>query len=324
MSEECAASLEILLETCKELGIPVAVHKCMGPTTYLVFLGILIDTHKMEISLPEENLEQLKEILAAWKDRKDCTKRELQSLIGHLQHAATVVRPGRRFIQSMISLLHVAHKPHHHIRLNTSFRAAWSTLVAHFYHGMERGFYPIYIPAQTAISWHRVLYRCFWVMGLCSTVGEAVVSASVVILPSFASASIAPKELLPIVLAASTWGHLWRGKTILCHLDNEAVASVINSGSCKEPHLAHVIRYLFFIEAKFYFIFTARHIPGKSNTEADALLRGGHQFFLSSHPQANLLPTLLRPGLIESLTSVAPDWMSPSWIQSFSASFSML
>ena len=35
MSGECVASLEILLATCKELGIPVAVHKCMGPTYYI-------------------------------------------------------------------------------------------------------------------------------------------------------------------------------------------------------------------------------------------------------------------------------------------------
>ena len=119
MSGECAASLENLHETCKKLGIPVADHKCMGPTTYLVFLGILIDTQNMEISLPVEKLAQLKEILATWMDRKDCTRRELQSLIGHLQHAATVVFTGRRFVHGMLSLLHVAH---HHIRLNTSFR----------------------------------------------------------------------------------------------------------------------------------------------------------------------------------------------------------
>ena len=149
MSEKCAASLEILLETCKELGIPVAVHKCMGPTTYLVLLGILIDTQKMEISLPKEKLAQLKELLATWMDKKDCTRRELQSLIGHLQHAATVVRPGRRFVRGMLSLLHVAHKPHHHIRHILQSR---STLVAHFYHSMEWRFYSI--PTQTAISRH--------------------------------------------------------------------------------------------------------------------------------------------------------------------------
>ena len=104
MSGECAASLEILLETCKELGIPVAVHKCMGPTTYLISLGILIDTQKMEISLPEEKLTQLKRLLADWKEKEVCTRTELESLIGHLQHAAKVVRPGRRFIRGMLSL----------------------------------------------------------------------------------------------------------------------------------------------------------------------------------------------------------------------------
>ena len=69
MSGECAASLEILLKTCKELGIPVVAL----PHTYLVFLRILIDTQKMEISLPEEKLTQLKRILADWRGKKACT-----------------------------------------------------------------------------------------------------------------------------------------------------------------------------------------------------------------------------------------------------------
>ena len=105
LSGECTDSLEILLNACRELGIPVAIHKCTGPTTCLIFLGILIDTVKMEISLSEEKLEQLKKLLTAWKGRKGCTRRELESLIGHLQHAAKVVRPGRWFIRGMLSLL---------------------------------------------------------------------------------------------------------------------------------------------------------------------------------------------------------------------------
>ena len=320
-SGECAASLEILLETCKELGIPVAQHKCMGPTTYLVFLGILIDTQKMEISLPEQKLARLKEIIVTWRDRKDCTKRELQSLIGHLQHAATVVRPGRRFVRGMLSLLHVAHKSHHHIRLNTSFRAdlqwwhtfisAWNGVSILYQLKRQSPDAELFTDASgswgCAALWERQWFQLQWTL-----------------VPSFASASIAPKELLPIVLAAGTWGHLWGGKTILCHSDNEAVVGIVNTGSCKEPHLAHMMRCLFFIEAKLNFIITARHIPGKSNTDADALSRGGHQSFLSSHPQANLLPTPLKPGLIESLTAVAPDWMSPSWIHSFSTSLNGL
>ena len=139
--------------------------------------------------------------------------------------------------------------------------------------------------------------------------------------PSFMSASIAPKELLPVVLAAGTWGHHWMGKTILCHSDNEAVVNVINTGSCREPHLAHMMRCLFFIEAKLKFSIIAKHIPGKHNTEADTLSRDGLQSFLSSHPQANQLPTPLKSELVQNLTAVAPDWMLPDWIRSFVASF---
>lgn len=102
MTKECANSLQILLDTCAELGIPVAAHKCTDPTTCLVFLGIQIDTIKMQISLPQEKLERLKGLLREWKTKKCCTRRELESLIGHLQHVAKVVRPGRRFITGML------------------------------------------------------------------------------------------------------------------------------------------------------------------------------------------------------------------------------
>ena len=86
-SRECAKGLDFLLETCEELGVPVEDHKCMGPTSCLVFLGICIDTQKMTISLPDEKLEQLKSMFTLWKTIKAGTRRELESLLGHLQHA---------------------------------------------------------------------------------------------------------------------------------------------------------------------------------------------------------------------------------------------
>ena len=289
------------------------------PTTYLVFLGILIDTQKMDISLPEEKLAQLKRILADWKEKKACTRRELESLIGHLQHAAKVVHPGRTFICGMLSLLRVVSKPHHHIRLDASFRADllwWHTFVTSWngisiLHQLKNHSPDTKFFTDASGSWGcTALWEGQWFQLQWSST------------PSFASASIAPKEFLPIVLAAGTWGHLIKGKSVLYHSDNEAVVSVINTGSCREPHLAHMMRCLFFIEAKFNFIITAKHIPGKSNIDADTLSRDGHQFFLSSHPQVNHLPMSFKPGLIDSVTSVVPDWMSPSWIQSFTTSFS--
>ena len=44
----------------------------------------------------------LKAILFTWRSRKWCRKVELQSLAGKLQHACTVVHPGRSFIRAQL------------------------------------------------------------------------------------------------------------------------------------------------------------------------------------------------------------------------------
>ena len=39
-SSQCADSLKIVVDTCAELGVPLALDKCEGPRTRLTFLGI--------------------------------------------------------------------------------------------------------------------------------------------------------------------------------------------------------------------------------------------------------------------------------------------
>ena len=131
MPKECANNLQILLDTCAELGIPVAAYKSTDPTTHLAFLGILIDTIKMQIRLPQKKLEQLRDCCRN-KKKKCYTRRELVinwSLA--VQHAAKAVCPDR-FVTGMLSLLRVATKLYHHIRLNKDFRADvwWRTFVS--------------------------------------------------------------------------------------------------------------------------------------------------------------------------------------------------
>ena len=57
-SLQCAESLKKALDTCVSLGVPVAPKKTEGPSTKLVFLGIVLDT---TLSLPQEKLERLRE-----------------------------------------------------------------------------------------------------------------------------------------------------------------------------------------------------------------------------------------------------------------------
>ena len=62
--------------------------------------------------------------------------------------------------------------------------------------------------------------------------------------PGFSTASIAVKELLPIVVAAAVWGEYWFGSTVVCHCDNQAVVAAIKGGGgggyCRDPGMAHL------------------------------------------------------------------------------------
>ena len=90
-SSECARAVEILGQTCAQLGVPMAANKNEGPVTSLVFLGIVIDTVAGELRLPDDKLQRLRSLLQTWVSRRACRRRELESLIGILKHACKVV-----------------------------------------------------------------------------------------------------------------------------------------------------------------------------------------------------------------------------------------
>ena len=137
-SSECSVALNVALELCGRLGVPIAEQKLQGPTTSLSFLGIEVDTMAMELRLPQEKVGQLKVMIQDW--RKSCSKRELLSLIGRLQHAR-VKWCGREevFLHRMINLSTVAKKLHHHIRLSKLFRAdlSWWSVFLESWNGVS-------------------------------------------------------------------------------------------------------------------------------------------------------------------------------------------
>ena len=99
----CQQNLNTFTQVCNELGIPLATEKLEGPSTSLTFLGIILDTHHMEIRLPMDKLQRIHQELSLWLHRKTATKRDILSLVGLLQHATKVVRSGRTFVARMYS-----------------------------------------------------------------------------------------------------------------------------------------------------------------------------------------------------------------------------
>lgn len=84
------------------LNIELGPEKIVAPSEQMVFLGILIDTIKMTMSIPEDKLQVAVGELKRWKSRNYASQKQLQSLLGRLCHIATCVRPGRRFVARII------------------------------------------------------------------------------------------------------------------------------------------------------------------------------------------------------------------------------
>lgn len=116
-------NLELTLQICSELGVPVAEGEAVGPTTVLTYLWMELDTTQLELRLLKDKLLRAQGIIARWRHRRGCTKQKLLFLIGLLQHTCRVEWSGRSFLRRMINLSTMAREPHYHIWLNTGFHS---------------------------------------------------------------------------------------------------------------------------------------------------------------------------------------------------------
>ena len=316
----CSQALATTLELCADLGFPVAPEKTEGPKTTLTFLGIEIDTSLGQIRLPQEKLQRLSGTISSWMKqtshptpRGSGRKRDLLSLIGLLNHAATVVRPGRAFLRNLIDASGTMQSLDHWIHLNRAARAdlAWWHTFLYAWNGMSiipPTNSPLLVVSDASGSWG------------CGAVHEDL-WFQLQWPESWAPITIAPKELVPIVVAVTLWGPYWAGKCVQCLCDNTAVVSAVNKGAAKDPTLSHLLRILAFLVAVLDLHITAQHLPGVQNISADALSRNKLQLFFSLNPQASPVPAIIPPELQELVFNCNLQWTSPNWTGLLSASW---
>ncbi len=310
---KCGANLQLLLDTCGELGVPIAQEKCEGPTPCLEFLGIVIDTLAMEVRLSDQKMRDLRAELTLWGSRSSCKKRQLQSLIGVLNHACRVVRPGRSFLRRLIDLSCVRKHAEDWIRLGEQARSdiAWWKAFATSWNGrsicLSARASDLTITSDASGHWGCGAFfehRWFQLQWPDQDTHDAHITV---------------KELIPVVVGAAVWGRHWVGRTVTARSDNMATVTIINSGTCRDPRAMHLLRSLFFIAAHFDFCLRATHIRGIDNGLADALSRDNLTFFLHTVPQANPKPSPIPPAVIEVLLTKKPDWTSTNWQRLFAS-----
>ena len=321
-TDECLGSLQTMVEICRNLGVPLAIEKLEGPATCLTFLGIVIDTILQELRLPEDKLKRCREVAQSWLTRKRCTKRELLSVAGQLQHAATVVKPGRTFLRRLFDLSKVVKHPDHHLRLSAGARSdlAWWSEFLEAWNGVSwmiaanKTVPDVILTSDASGSWG---CGAFWEQRWFQVAWEDTSCSP--------SANITVKELIPIIIAAALWGKEWQGKVINCCCDNQAVVAVLQSRSSKEAEVMHLLRCLFFFEAVSSFHIQSSHIAGVENTLADDISRNKLSSVLQVlGPQAEASRVTPSQLLLDLLINVKPDWTLQAWRRMFNGILSMV
>lgn len=93
------------VDVCADIGIPLAViSKTVLPTQVIEFVGITIDVRQKETRLPRDKVEKCRTLLYQYQNKKACTLKEIQSLVGVLNFACSVILPGRAFLRRFIQL----------------------------------------------------------------------------------------------------------------------------------------------------------------------------------------------------------------------------
>ena len=101
---ECSAALSSFIYLCRELGVPIAQHKTAGPSQVITFFGDRIRHASHDCPLPPTKLDTYREDIQNYMTHDKVTLRELKSIIGKLQFASTVVKPGRPFLRRLYDL----------------------------------------------------------------------------------------------------------------------------------------------------------------------------------------------------------------------------
>ncbi len=98
-------AFEELAVVIDESGLHESVEKKCPLNIGMVFLGIMFETENVTLSVTEERMLEVQQLLSIWQQNVSAMHKEVQKLICKLNYIAKCVRPGRIFISGMLEFL---------------------------------------------------------------------------------------------------------------------------------------------------------------------------------------------------------------------------
>jgi hypothetical protein len=245
--ERCMEVLHQVIAVTERLGWLINRDKLEGPAQLLAFLGILIDTVKQTLGIPQARLATLLAKLTEMLAAPRLTVRDIRSIAGRLQWVATVFPHGRPYIASLYTQATGDNRDTVHLSPLAKDDLQWwashlTTLIDQAQQDATAAAWISYSfdPIPRPI---RILSDASGDMSL----GFGLIFDGHLIQGTWASPihkSSSYLEYLPIIHLLQQYGPRLQGAIIICHTDNAANALALNRGSTLAQSCRQVFRQL--------------------------------------------------------------------------------
>ena len=251
----------------KDLGVWEALSKAAEPSTFMTFLGVRCDSEKFLLSITEERLSEITQLVTGWLDKETAFLRETQSLAGKLNFVCSTVRAGRVFVSRILTFLRGFNGQMGQQKVSEELRA-------------------------DLLWWRKFLGEYNWVTmfpNLRWTKPDEIVSTDSCLtgcggwangdyfhckFPGFVlnqELTINELECLAVVMAIKLCHGKLLNRNVLMYCDNASTVQVVNKGNAKHPFTQRCLRELVWITARHNIWVKMCFVAGVDNRLSDYL-----------------------------------------------------
>ena len=220
-------AFEALTTLLDELNVDTSSEKMVPPTTRLEFLGITFDSQHMTMEISKQKMSEIIAELNSWLLKTSARRREVELLIGKLQFLAKCIRAGWIFLSRLINWIKGMNRHSNYSITNEARKdIAWWGKCAEQFNGTSL----IWLHKEPAPD--RVLATDACLKGYGGICGNQYFRGRFPI--HLRKSNIALLEILAVMVALKVWWPMLKGCYFWIHVDNEAVAAILNSGASRD------------------------------------------------------------------------------------------
>ena len=282
---KCSMARNTVVGLLRFLGFHVAYDKMVSPSQIVTYLGIIIDSQRMELRLPEGKLEKLVKQLAFLENKSRVSKKDLESLGGLLSHCSHIIKGGKIFCKNVYKLYkEMVGKNLRYIHLNQKVKddLRWWKRFCHYFNGsmkMIEEMYEYPMVSDSSFKGFAVYMDADWAAGVwdnddyIGVVSQCQHIVSKPLMEKFELDNINVLELWPIVVGLKRWALKLKNKSLVVFTDNTQVMFMLMNGGSVNECCCNWIKEIFWLTAIYNINLVPKYINTKSNLVADTLSR---------------------------------------------------